>query len=498
VSEPLSRRAVFTAPLILRAASEARPNLLYILADDHAGYVLGAHGNRLAVTPNLDRLAAEGTRFARNYCNSPVCTASRQSFFTGQMPHMAGVTRLPTPLSEDKPTIARHLREAGYTTAVVGKMHFNRPSRPGLHGFDSLMLEQDVTKAWAAEPAGQPSPPGVQTKKLPWQPFRDPASIWLNADKLPYPRHAAGMRGTFIAQQALRFLEEHKRDRFALWVSFQEPHSPFDFPIEDRARFDPARFTPPPIGPEDAPQIPLIFRELSEAQRRGIIAAYYTSVSFLDRNVGMVLDKLRALGLDRNTLVLYMADHGYCLGHHGRFEKHCSYDPALHVPLILRWPGKIRRSVVRDMTESIDIGPTILDLLGAPPFSLNHGRSLRPYVEGRRPSTPRDHIFSEYLENEEACVRTERWKFVFCSGKRERGDGYKTADPTPGRYVRLYDLEHDPGEFTHVSATNRQTVKRLQHLMLERFRTTHPDASREPKGLTPEESLEFYLRPRDV
>ena len=106
-------------------------NFLFIIADDHAGYVMGADGNRMAETPNLDRLAAEGTRFAQHFCNSPVCTPSRQSFFTGQLPHMAGVTRLPTPLSEEKPTLAKQLGDAGYKPAVFGKMHFNRPSRPG-------------------------------------------------------------------------------------------------------------------------------------------------------------------------------------------------------------------------------------------------------------------------------------------------------------------------------------------------------------------------------
>src|ERR1043166_6378391 len=118
-----------------------KPNLLFLIADDHAGYVLGADGNRRASTPNLDRLAAEGTRFARHHCNSPVCTPSRQSFFTGQMPSMAGVTVLKTPLADTKPTLAKQLRVAGYRTAVFGKMHFNQPSRTGLHGFAELMLE---------------------------------------------------------------------------------------------------------------------------------------------------------------------------------------------------------------------------------------------------------------------------------------------------------------------------------------------------------------------
>src|ERR1700682_654796 len=119
------------------AAPRGRPNFLFILADAHAGYVLGCDGNKLVRTPNLDRLASEGIRFAAHYCNSPVCTPSRQSFFTGQMPHMAGVTRLPTPLSEHKPTLAKQFRAAEYVTAIFGKMHFNRPGVAGLHGFDN-------------------------------------------------------------------------------------------------------------------------------------------------------------------------------------------------------------------------------------------------------------------------------------------------------------------------------------------------------------------------
>jgi len=474
-----------------------RPNFVFILADDHAGYVLGADGNRQARTPNLDRLASEGTRFARHHCNAPVCTASRQSFFTGQMPHMAGVTRLPTPLSEDKPTLARQMKKAGYTTAVFGKMHFNRPAKPGLHGFDVPQTEQEITRAWNRETKPRPAPEGMATKPK-WQPFKDPARIWLNADKLPYPRYESDMRSLYQFHQAEQFLEAHRDQPFAMWVSFMEPHSPYDFPIEDRNRFDPATFTTPRVGPEDAGQIPLIFRDLSDADKRGIIASYYTSVSYLDRSVGRVLDKLRSLNLEENTLVVYMADHGYCLGQHGRFEKHCGYDAALRVPLLMRMPGKIRQGVVNDFTEHIDVPATIVDLMGIDRLPIEHGTSLRPYLEGGRSRAPRTSIFSEYLENEEAFVRTNDWKFIFCSGKRKRTDGYETDNPTPGRYVRLFDVQKDPGEFTNLATRRPEVVVQLEKLMLERFRATHPEAAQEPQRLSIEESLEWYVRPRDV
>ncbi|MEK7403539.1 MAG: sulfatase-like hydrolase/transferase [Acidobacteriota bacterium] len=496
----LTRRSTLGAlagAAAVRPGAARRPNFLFLIADDHAGHVLGADGDRLARTPNLDRLAAEGTRFARHYCNSPVSTPSRQSFLTGQLPHAAGVTVLRTALADDKPTLARQLRQTGYHTATFGKMHFNRPASPGQHGFELPMTEAEIAKAWQAQVKPKPLPPEIKTKPQ-WRPFKDPARIWLNADKLPFPRHCEDMRGAFIARRAASYLEEHKDSPFALWVSFQEPHSPFDFPVEDRDLFEAARFPVPRVGPEDAWQIPLIFRDLSDADKRGIIAAYYTSTAFMDRNAGVVLDKLRESGLERDTLVVYTGDNGYNLGHHGRFEKHSCYEPAIRVPLLVRWPGRVRRGVVEDLTEAVDVAPTALDLLGVERLPVEHGRSLRPYLEGRRPAAPRDHIFNEYLENEEACVRTQRYKFVFCSGKRERQDGYRTDKPTPGRYLRLYDLKGDPGEFTDVAAKHPDVVARLQRLMLERFRQTHPEAAQEPKGLSEPEALEWYLRPRDA
>jgi choline-sulfatase len=493
----LSRRTFLgTAAGVCSAQSRARrPNFLFLIADDHAGYVMGCDGNGIAKTPNLDKLAAEGTRFSRHFCNSPVCTPSRQSFFTGQMPHMAGVTRLATPLAEDKPTLARQFHAAGYKTAVFGKMHFNREGRAGLHGFDYLMTERELAREWNAKITPRAVPESINTKPV-WRPFKDPARIWLNADKLPYPRFEEEMRSSYLVRQAVGFLEENRDQPFALWVSFQEPHSPFDFPVEDRTWMEPDRLTVPRVGGEDGPQIPLIFRELTADDKRGIAAAYYTSVRFLDRNIGHVLNTLANLKLDEQTFVVYVADHGYTLGHHGRFEKHCGYDEALRVPLLMRWPGHVRQGVVTDMTEHVDVTATITDLMGLDPLPIQHGRSLRAYVEGRRPDR-REHIFSEYLENEEAFLRTGKWKYIFCSGKRRRTDGYETADPTPGRYHRLFDLQADPGEFRDVASAHPEAVQELQRLMLERFRTTHPDREAEPQRLAREEAIEWYLRPRD-
>jgi choline-sulfatase len=339
--------------------------------------------------------------------------------------------------------------------------------------------------------------PGDIRTKPPWHPFQDPARIWLNADKLPFPRYYENMRSTWVVEQARTYMREHADSPFALWVSLQEPHSPFDFPIEDRSVFDPASFPVPKVGPEDAQQIPLIFRNLTPEDKQGIIASYYTSVRYLDHNMGVVLEELRRLNLENDTLVVYMADHGYSLGQHGRFEKHCCYEPAIVVPLIMRWPGRIHPRVVRDFTESVDVPPTVLDMLGVAPLPEQHGQSLKPYLQHGRIQTPRTAVFSEYLENEEACIRTDQWKFIQCSGKRARTDGYITDNPAPGRYTRLYDLRADPGEFVDQSARHPEIVAALSGMMLERFRTTHPEAAREPEHLSAPEAIDWYLRPRD-
>jgi arylsulfatase A-like enzyme len=492
----LTRRSALGAlGLPLLRSADKRPNLLFLIADDHAGYAWGADGDRLASTPNLDRLAGEGVRFARHFCNSPVCTPSRQSLLTGQLPHSAGVTRLPTPLDRNKPTLARQFQKAGYTTAVFGKMHFQTKGEPGLHGFDHCFTEDVLTAAWNLQTKPRPLPAGTRVKP-PWKPFQDPARIWLNAERLPFGRYEEDMRASFQVHQAARFLEEHRREPFALWVSFLEPHSPYDFPFEDRERFSPSQFTPFRPGPEDLWQIPLVFRDLTDADKQGIAAAYYTSVQFVDRNVGRVLAKLAELGLSEDTLVVYTADHGYHIGQHGRFEKHCGFDQALRVPLLVRWPRAVRPRVVNALTEHVDLTATITDLCGLEPLPVSHGHTLRPLLEGGRGG--RDFIFSEYLENEEAYIRSDRWKLIYCTAQRDRDDGYRIENPPRTRYVRLYDLHRDPGEMHDAAQRHPEIVAGLKGRMLERFRATHPESAGAPGGAGVDQQLDFFLRPRDV
>lgn len=418
------------------------------------------------------------------------------------MPHAAGVTVLGTPLADDKPNLAKQLASAGYQTAVFGKMHFNRPGVSGIHGFQKAWTEDIINSNWTKEIGPAPAPAGIRTTaQVPggntsWQ---GAARRTWNSEDLPFPQVDAKMRGTWQVEQAFQWVRENKSDPFALWLSFLEPHQPFVYPLEDRNEFSPGSFALPTLGPDDPAQVPICFSAYTPEEKQNIIAAYYSSVSFMDRNVGRALAKLKALGLEDNTLVVYMADHGYSLGQHGRFEKHTCFEPALRVPLIMRLPGRITRRVVGDFTESVDVPHTVLDVLGVEPFDVRHGQSLRPYLDGHRVARPRQEIFSEYLENEEACIRTSGWKFVQCSGKRARTDGYSIAgNNTPGRYYRLFNLKADPGEFHNVAGKYPEVVDDLSAKMLARFRASHPDAKQEPEKLAAAEAIDWYLRPRDA
>ncbi len=465
----------------------------------------GAYGNKTLRTPNIDALSAGGMRFDRAFCNSPVCTASRQSFLTGRYPRTIGVTQLATALPERETTLAELLRDAGYDTAAIGKMHFNSTLK---HGFKTH-ADLPQYHEWLQARGKAPVPAGIETQP-PWRPFRDPARVWLNSDRKPFAAVDADMSGTWFAGEAARFLAGRAKGReegtprgmqpFFLMVSFYEPHSPFHFPIEYRGRHRPEEFVAPVVGPDDDWQIPAIFRDLTTAEKQGIAAAYATSTEFLDKNVGLVLEALTHSGLADDTLVIYTGDHGYMLGQHGRFEKHCSYDPAIRAPLFMRYRPRIKpQSHTAALVEFIDIAPTILDFCGVAVPPAIQGKSLVPVLEGRV-ARHRDEVFVEYSENEEAAVRTERWKFIYTTGQRERQDGYATGRALPGRTIRVFDLENDPEEITNIAARleNTALVAEFTRKLAEHLRGT----ARRPEHLLQTDNLaaaiDFALKPRDV
>lgn len=483
-------------PLLLlgSAVSAAPPNVLWICADDLAAYPLGCYGDQLAKTPNIDALAKSGVRFDRAYCNSPVCTASRQSFLTGRYPRSVGVTQLKTALPDGTPTLATLFKAAGYNTLSVGKMHFNSQLK---HGFDVRIDAPDHRKELTARKP-QPLPDGVEVQPK-WQPFKDHARTWLNSKALPFGATAADMPGTFYAAKGAELLAAKRDKPFFLMVSFYEPHSPFHFPVEDRGTFDPKKFGVPKVAADDDWHIPAIFRDLTDAEKQGITAAYYTSAAFLDRNVGKVLDALKKAGLEENTIVVLTGDHGYMLGHHGRFEKHCCYEPAVRAPLLVRLPGVTKPGSTSALTEFIDVAPTLLEACGVKVPDSVQGKSLLPVLSGKV-ATHRERVFVEYSENEEAMVRTAEWKLIYTTGARKREDGYETGKPLPGRVVQLFDLNNDPDETTNLAGKKEHTgrVTELTAALEEHLTATAREPKLIPKADDVHKRLSHLLQPRDV
>jgi arylsulfatase A-like enzyme len=471
------------------------PNIVWICADDFTPAVCGCYGNSIVRTPNLDRLSSQGMRFDRAYCTCPLSTPSRQSFWTGRYPRSIGVTLTPTPLPDDEVTLPAMLRSAGYEVASFGKTHYYCP-RP--QEFD-LCVDLPEYEAWLSNARRTRLPAEIEVLG-PWMPFASPAAEWLNCNCLPYGASDDEMCGTFFATQAARHLRAPKRRPFFLYVSFYETHSPFRFPIEFRGRYDPQSFKVPFVALEDQRRVPLIFEELSEGEKQGIQAAYATSTEFMDKNVGIVLDALEKSAFADNTLVIFTSDHGYLLGEHGRFEKHCCFEPAVRSALLMRLPiasGGGASSAA--MVELIDVLPSILELCKVTLPSNVQGRSLLPLLRGEAASH-REYVIAEYADNEEAMIRSPRWKLIYSTGNRQRRDGYVPFEPILGPLVQLFDLESDPEE--SINLANRPDKARLVRDLLQQLSEhmvrTARDPDLIPRSNDVHEILKHALPPHDV
>lgn len=470
-------------------------NVIFILGDDHRAEAIGAYGNQLVKTPNLDKMAARGTRFTQAFANSPVCSASRQSLLTGKYPHATGVSLLTSALPEKQVTLADHLLNFGFKTAIIGKNHFNNDLN---HGFSLKIERKDYLKHLATHPPVA-LPASVKSRPV-WRPFKDPADVWLNAEGLPSVVHDEDEAGTFYAKKAIDFVSENKNGRFCLFLGFEEPHSPFNFPFEFAGRHKAKDMTLPTGSDEDDRWVPTIFKGLTDEQKQGIIASYYTSVEYLDKNVGLLLDALDKAGLTESTLVVYLGDHGYLLNDHKRFEKHMMWEQAVKAPLLIQAGGKFGKNKVETaLTEFVDLVPTAIAALGVTSLDGLHGKSLVPVLTGKQKKL-RDFVFSEYLVDNTAMIRTQKWKYIYSTGRADLGLGYATGNAPTGVLHRLYQIDSDPRESKNVanSPTNRKTLARLQNELLHVFKRTHPISGTIPTSWSKDQKLAAYCEPPEL
>ncbi|MGA0556103.1 sulfatase [Larkinella sp. VNQ87] len=488
-----------SGPLLSGKSARAVRNIVLLIGDDHSARVMGSYGNPLIRTPHLDRLAREGMRFTNAFCQSPVCSASRQSLLTGTYPHRTGVNLLFTSFSDEKNyTIAEHLQSHGYRTAAIGKMHTNN-QQP--HGFQVRKDTAEYTR-WLKAKGGPKSVPGDV-------PTRDMSKTkgfsveqWVNPGVRPEPLYDADALDTYLAREAISFVEEKSDKPFLLFVGFHAPHAPMNFPVEFAGRYRPEDLPPGRFGPEDVPWTPAIFKDLTELQKREIVAGYYTCVEYLDKNVGLVLNALDASGHRDDTLLVYISDHGYLLGDHNRFEKHTMWEPTVRSPLLIRMPG-IKPGVCDELVELVDLVPTFAEAASTPALPGIQGKSLVPVLQKpaqRRKAGFREAVFSEYLVDNMAMLRTTDWKYVFSTNQYDLGLGYAIGENRPTGYVqRLYDLRRDPDELHNLAGepAHRRQLETLRNQLLAVFRETHLEAHQLPPNLTAEQQLAWFCEPRD-
>lgn len=475
-------RLVVVAGVLLSGARRAapsptaaeRPNVLLLISDD-LRTELGTYGSELAQTPNLDRLARTGVKFERAYCQYPLCNPSRTSMLTGRRPTTTlvyGNREYFGAAHPDWVSLPKHFRTQGYRTLRTGKI---------FHG------GIDDTDAWTegGEPRRWNNPPPLEPVRRATRPAQAEQHVRTlrqadnsraaHSDRweaVPEP-DAADLGDTRVADRAIEYLRAAK-DRgepFFLACGLSKPHSPLIAPARFFALYDPARIPLPPdfagwptvpegfpagsIRPNNADLF--IGREATPDAAREMIRAYLACVSYVDWNVGRVLDALRESGLEENTIVVFWGDHGFQLGEKGKWSKAGSlWEQGARVPLIIYDPraqGNGRASP--RIVESIDLYPTLVELCGLPMPDGLDGRSLAPLLAN--PEQPWDHP-AYTLWNERGngisgvVVRTERWRYAEFFG--------------PGAGAFLTDPINDPHELTNLvdDPTHAADVAALQSL----------------------------------
>jgi len=418
----------------------SQPNILMIMADQLAAAALGAYGHRVAKTPHVDALAESGVLFENCYCNAPLCVPSRASLVTGQFPSRVGSFDNGTELPAQIPTFLHHLRRTGYRTISSGKQHFIGPDQ--LHGYEERLTTDiypsgfDWTPDWSR---GVVRNTGSSVEKL------KHSGVCRWSMQLDYDEEVH-----FRALERLRSLADADDGRpFFLCASYTHPHQPYVITQEYWDRFEPDAIDDPavPAAPHDRlhPYDQWIQQhhsidlfppslDLVRTARR----AYYGMVSYWDQKVGELVGELRRLGLDRNTVVLVLSDHGDMMGEHGMWSKRTFYDWSARVPLICacpeRWAAGRR---VPQAVSLVDLFPTLLDLAGVPDHEAvvadSDGASLVPVLEGDAASW-KDEAVCEYCGegtlHPARMVCRGRHKYVYVAGEAPR----------------LFDLEDDPTE----------------------------------------------------
>ncbi len=419
-----------------------RPNILFIMSDDHAAHGLSCYGSKIISTPNIDRLAHEGMRFTTALGVNSLCAPSRAALITGKHSHLNGMLKNYDRFDGDQQTFPKLLQDAGYETAIIGKWHLGvEPS-----GFDYYKVMRGQGSYFDCT-------------------FRETGKGW-HVEK--------GYLTNVITDKSIEWLENRRSDKpFCLMVHHKAPHGPDIHEPRHAKLYENMTIPEPetlyddwstrePLMTGACPDTKLIncnwgqdiYRKLmatAPKERRARTGAVYQQmikghmrlIASLDENVGRLLDHIDEAGLRENTIVIYTTDNGFFLGDHGLYNKMWMYEESMKLPLLVRYPGVVEPGAVNDeLVCNLDFAPTFLDYAGAEIPADLQGRSIRPLLDGRQPADWRKavyyHYYGQYTIPEHYGMRTATHKLAHF------------PDFADGDYWELFDLRNDPHELRNV------------------------------------------------
>lgn len=493
-----SRIALLVCILVIGAAPTAlsapKPNVLFIAIDDLKP-ALGCYGDVTAKSPNIDKLAARSVLFERAYTNQAVCAPSRNALLTGLRPQTVGIYDLGTNFRKATPdavTLPQWFKQHGYRTEALGKLfhvgHGNVEdpaswSVPHLQANSIAYVHADSrAKNGLTREEAYFSNSALEVAKLPRGAACEAADVADDA----YPDGQ-------IANEAIRRLRAAKEKPDEPWflaVGFLKPHLPFCAPKKYWDLYEPSslpmpkRQTPPEGAPKFAPTTWGEVRQyaempqqgpMDEEQARKLIHGYYACVSYMDAQLGRVLEALDELDLAKNTIIVLWGDHGWHLGDHGMWSKHSNYEQATRLPLLVAAPAPGTTTALSPgaktpaLVENVDIYPTLCELADLPTPERLDGKSFVPVLKDPTQTTRESaiHVFPRGQRLGRG-IRTARHRLV---------EWKKPGDPAETAILELYDYESDPEETRNVAAEEPEVVARLRRILSE-----HPEAKHQVGG----------------
>ncbi len=442
----LSRRQFLQTTAIGAAAAPlgaaTRPNVLFVLADQWRASAFGFGSDAVVRTPNIDRLAKQGANWRRAYAANPVCTPNRASILTGRYSHQTGMIKNDIQLPPREVCWPEAFAEAGYATHYIGKWHLDGPPKPGyvppgwrrrgFQTFEGFNRGHAYHKHYGFEDDGRP--------------------LAERAESQPDPYYEP----TLQTDLALEFMGKHTEDPFVCFLSWGPPHTPFRPP----ASFD----------LYSAGEIELRENVPSEHQKQAVkdLVGYYGLCESLDHEMGRLMKFLDEKGLAENTLVVFSSDHGELAGSHGKYRKGEPEDESLHVPLLMRLPGRIAQQEAQTLINSIDLMPTMISLCGLPDPSTCTGSDLSGAVLADEKTPSVESVYCEGKVNAPADGKTRNspqqtpWRSLVT-------DRYKlSARLDYGQVDGLFDLQEDPFELRNLAG--KPAHKRVEKELVAELR----------------------------